>query len=184
VGETTKVQRYEPGVTTPSGMLMNATGGGRYVLATDYDALAAQRDALVAALEALGGYHAPGSVPRRLINKALAAARPQTVAAAFPEEGWFTKKPITIYACRWVPGRKVDGVLTTPEEFRAAGFSDGYPISDEEIRLNFHTGAGIKTLEGWHLVSEGDWIVTGIEGEKYPVKPGIFRATYDPARPQ
>ena len=38
----------------------------------------------------------------------------------------------------------------------------------------------IDTLEGVHIVSDGDWIVTGIKGEKYPVKPDIFEMTYDP----
>lgn len=37
----------------------------------------------------------------------------------------------------------------------------------------------IKTLEGWMTVSPGDWIITGIKGERYPCKPGIFAATYE-----
>ena len=37
----------------------------------------------------------------------------------------------------------------------------------------------IKTLEGWHIVSNGDWIITGVKGEKYPCKPDIFEATYE-----
>lgn len=27
--------------------------------------------------------------------------------------------------------------------------------------------------------SPGDWIVTGVDGEKYPVKPDIFEKTYE-----
>lgn len=30
-------------------------------------------------------------------------------------------------------------------------------------------------------VSPGDFIITGIKGEKYPCKPDIFEATYEPA---
>ena len=37
----------------------------------------------------------------------------------------------------------------------------------------------IITLEGAMAVSEGDWIITGVKGEKYPCKPDIFAATYD-----
>lgn len=37
----------------------------------------------------------------------------------------------------------------------------------------------IKTLEGWHEVSEGDYIITGIKEERYPCKPDIFHATYE-----
>lgn len=36
----------------------------------------------------------------------------------------------------------------------------------------------IETLEGTMLASPGDWIVKGINGEKYPVKPDIFKKTY------
>lgn len=36
----------------------------------------------------------------------------------------------------------------------------------------------IETLEGRMRASKGDWIVTGIKGEKYPVKPDIFEKTY------
>lgn len=28
-------------------------------------------------------------------------------------------------------------------------------------------------------VNEGDYIITGIKGEKYPCKPEIFEASYD-----
>jgi len=37
----------------------------------------------------------------------------------------------------------------------------------------------INTLEGKMLASPGDWIVIGIQGEKYPVKPEIFEMTYE-----
>lgn len=39
----------------------------------------------------------------------------------------------------------------------------------------------IVTLEGAHLVSWGDFIIRGIQGELYPCKPDIFAATYEPA---
>ena len=38
----------------------------------------------------------------------------------------------------------------------------------------------IKTLEGEMRASLGDWIVRGIKGEIYPVKPDIFAETYEP----
>lgn len=41
------------------------------------------------------------------------------------------------------------------------------------------TGWSIKTLEGKHEVTEGDWIITGVKGEKYPCKPDIFELTYE-----
>ena len=36
----------------------------------------------------------------------------------------------------------------------------------------------IKTLEGTHHASIGDWIITGVKGEQYPCKPDIFEKTY------
>lgn len=37
----------------------------------------------------------------------------------------------------------------------------------------------IHTLEGYHIVSPGDWVITGVAGERYPCKPDIFAATYE-----
>lgn len=41
--------------------------------------------------------------------------------------------------------------------------------------------AVVYTLEGAMRGDIGDWIVRGIQGEFYPVKPDIFEATYEPA---
>ena len=38
----------------------------------------------------------------------------------------------------------------------------------------------IETLEGAMRGDMGDWIITGVKGEKYPCKPDIFEATYEP----
>ena len=38
----------------------------------------------------------------------------------------------------------------------------------------------IETLEGTMHASVGDWIITGVNGEKYPCKPDIFAKTYEP----
>lgn len=40
--------------------------------------------------------------------------------------------------------------------------------------------AGVDTLEGFMEARIGDWIITGVKGERYPCKPDIFEATYDP----
>jgi hypothetical protein len=39
----------------------------------------------------------------------------------------------------------------------------------------------IETLEGTMTANKGDYIITGVAGEKYPCKPDIFNATYEPA---
>lgn len=43
------------------------------------------------------------------------------------------------------------------------------PITEEQI---------IPTLEGDHKASVGDYIITGVQGERYPCKPDIFHQTY------
>ena len=42
-----------------------------------------------------------------------------------------------------------------------------------------HNHGWIDTLEGKHVVCPGDWIITGVKGEKYPCKPDIFELTYE-----
>jgi hypothetical protein len=38
----------------------------------------------------------------------------------------------------------------------------------------------VDTLEGQMVGQAGDWLITGINGEKYPCKDEIFRKTYGP----
>lgn len=38
----------------------------------------------------------------------------------------------------------------------------------------------VETLEGPLFARAGDWIVTGVKGEQYPVKPDIFEKIYEP----
>lgn len=40
----------------------------------------------------------------------------------------------------------------------------------------------IATLEGNMIISEGDWILTGAKGERYPCKPDIIEMTYEIVR--
>lgn len=78
----------------------------------------------------------------------------------------FYRKKFIVQAEQWYPGLHVNGVVALPSH-----------VAD---RLASTKGlAWIETLEGGHIVSSGDWIVTGIQGEKHPVKDDIFRATYE-----
>lgn len=61
------------------------------------------------------------------------------------------------------------------------------PTRDEIIAANGETAQSadpqhidIETLEGRMRADVGDWIVRGVQGEFYPVKPDIFEATYEP----
>jgi len=37
----------------------------------------------------------------------------------------------------------------------------------------------VKTLEGKLWITEGDWVIKGVQGEFYPCKSDIFEATYE-----
>lgn len=70
----------------------------------------------------------------------------------------YRKKPVIIDAEQWYPGIPIEGVEWNPS------------LKDKAL---------INTLEGQHVVSIGDWIITGVKGEKYPCKPDIFEMTYE-----
>ena len=42
----------------------------------------------------------------------------------------------------------------------------------------------IHTLEGNLMASVGDYIIIGVNGEKYPCKPDIFKKTYEEVKEQ
>lgn len=80
----------------------------------------------------------------------------------------YRKKPVIIHAVKW------DGNLTTIDPL--------WPhASVDEVQQDFLDPALIiPTLEGDMRAEVGDWIVCGVQGELYPVKPDIFAATYEP----
>jgi len=89
----------------------------------------------------------------------------------------FRKKPVVIEAEQWFPDKPVEGVSLLSEMSSVPMIKHGAiaNLTSEVLSVFGY----IETLEGGHLVTPGDWIVTGVQGEKYPVKPGIFSATYD-----
>ena len=52
------------------------------------------------------------------------------------------------------------------------------PVVIDAIRLTERME--IVTLEGTMVGEPGDWLITGVQGEMYPCKDDIFRATYEP----
>lgn len=80
----------------------------------------------------------------------------------------YRKKPIVIEAVQFDPQQQSwpEGVKPWPNErgVQPRDMSWGY----------------IQTLEGTMHVMAGDWIITGVNGEKYPCKPDIFEKTYEP----
>ncbi len=83
----------------------------------------------------------------------------------------FRKKPIVIEAVQW----KDDTIVNIDEIEKFIG----YRPKHNDANLNEDKKLTIKTLEGEHKASLGDWIIKGVKGEFYPCKPDIFEATYE-----
>lgn len=106
----------------------------------------------------------------------------------------YRKKPVVVEATQWFRngGHPEDDRewFTDPdtgESFLGEGkvvryYRDPY---DSGTRTCQHCGSimhehgWIDTLEGGHIVCPGDFVITGVQGERYPVKPEIFAQTYD-----
>jgi hypothetical protein len=83
----------------------------------------------------------------------------------------FKKKPVVIEATQWF--KMGDHPLVHKPTASVS--------LEWERRQGLPSGSigEIKTLEGWMLVTTGDWIITGVKGEHYPCKPDIFAMTYE-----
>lgn len=93
----------------------------------------------------------------------------------------YRKKPIIIDAEPFTLGME-DGYacyrIDLSNSTNSTGFV-GFFHKDSAIPRSSRVPA-IQTLEGWYEVEEGKhYIVTGIEGERYPVETKIFHKTYD-----
>jgi hypothetical protein len=118
----------------------------------------------------------------------------------------FRKKPVVVSATQWFKNGDHPGDYSEGR----SGFENGElrEFSGEHARANEWEGGVVRyfrhpsvpgtdscafcrrmfidhgwidTLEGGHTVCPGDWIITGVAGERYPCKPDIFAATYEPA---
>jgi len=73
----------------------------------------------------------------------------------------YRKKPVVIEATQWMRHGDHPEVKV-------------YFAGPGDITLGW-----ISTLEGGHVVTPGDYIITGVKGEHYPCKPDIFWMTYE-----
>lgn len=83
----------------------------------------------------------------------------------------YRKKPVVIEA--------VEVLITNLSD--AARWCDGKRM--EEAKASDHADVArwivIPTLEGNMKAQMGDYIIKGVQGEFYPCKPDIFKATYE-----
>lgn len=94
----------------------------------------------------------------------------------------FIKKPVVIDAIQFTKemaegkAELPDGVvfcsriLNSNQEFYPTHKYNNFQYCHKHI---------IETLEGVMRVQVGDWVITGVNGERYPCKPDIFEKTYE-----
>ena len=102
------------------------------------------------------------------------------------------RKKIPTEADRYTPGMEDGFCLLWP-----SGMLSAFNVARADTQAAFdgmfrrrevpHTGEiepsvvpVIATKEGFHAIGDGDWIAIGPAGERYPIKPDIFAATYEP----
>lgn len=111
---------------------------------------------------------------------------PATAAETQGREGvkrW-RKKPVVIDATRWWQNgdHPDDGPRDTEGKVVRYFRRPDVPADRlcQKCHEHMHIHGWIDTLEGGHIVCRGDWIITGVKGERYPCKPDIFLQTYEP----
>lgn len=92
----------------------------------------------------------------------------------------FRKKPVVVEAIQlcWRNWDQVcDLGFINPDNAGRLSDECSHPCGERTPFLE----VTIPTLEGNMIAMHGDWIVRGIRGELYPVKPDIFIETYEVA---
>lgn len=84
--------------------------------------------------------------------------------------GAYRKKPVVIEASQW---------NATGDHPAVRSYTIGGDRLCAKCQHRLLRHGWVDTLEGGHIVCPGDWIITGVQGEKYPCKPDIFEATYE-----
>lgn len=98
----------------------------------------------------------------------------------------FRKKPVVVEAVQW-NGTNVVEVYNFLEN-KNVETQYGVKTDGKNFYIKFENGSCqlgtlmIKTLEGEHKASVGDYIIKGVNGEFYPCKPDIFEKTYYPVK--
>lgn len=83
----------------------------------------------------------------------------------------YRKKPIIIDAVQ-ITDEWFDG--DHPNPLHPMSYPNNSVMIDPRNRT-----VSIETLEGTMTAHVGDWIITGVKGERYACKPDIFEATYE-----
>lgn len=88
----------------------------------------------------------------------------------------YRKKPIEIEAVQWNrPGDHPEVIQAWKDADTGAVHGPSIDAKNPAKSIVY----AIRTMEGWHEVTPGDFIIRGVHGELYPCKPDIFEATYE-----
>ena len=107
-----------------------------------------------------------------------------------PMPDLYRKKPVVIEATQWDGTAEgatpiIDWILSGDgiagwRDRHVQGITPYRPDDINEIVTPAHIW--IRTLEGEMRADPNDWLIRGVIGEFYPVKPAIFSETYEPVQ--
>lgn len=86
--------------------------------------------------------------------------------------------PVKHRSSKYDEHKKIEGLWSAQSKLGPAKKYRKKPITITAERILERIE--IPTLEGVMTGNPGDWLITGVEGEKYPCSDSVFRATYEP----
>lgn len=161
----------------------------------DVITLAEQRQGIAASMKAADSGTKPWELTEIEWN-GLSYDEKQAYTSEYLEPGWYagatnTHQQLIIEALKkgiTIPDRVLADYPSTAQSYGEGGShydnpwktADKYHKLPVEVDVEFATEPGqIETLEGIMDYDEGDALVTGVEGERYPVKLDIFEQTFE-----
>ena len=84
----------------------------------------------------------------------------------------FRRRPLVVDASPWHKKGDCPGIV---EPYITGGLQICAQCGNV---MQLHGWIKALGLEGGHIVCPGDWIITGVKGQRYPCRPDIFKATY------
>ena len=92
---------------------------------------------------------------------------------------FYRKKPVVIEAMKFEYSESgIKALHAFCGESLRSVYKERHPTAIAEAEIGtLEDGSGSLTVK--HIATEGDWIIKGVAGEFYPVKPDIFDATYE-----
>lgn len=84
----------------------------------------------------------------------------------------FRKRPVEVEAIRWGGGNDDELVEWTGGRFRHPIAGPGRSTAERQVFDELHAT--------WVTVNLDDWVIRGVQGEFYPIRPDVLEATYEP----